>query len=183
MAFFAIPLGTRLDSSNLHGLASATGGAVVRLLGEESPAKFLPKLTAAFDAPIFYPTKTTFTADVTEALPSRLPPLRGDAPTLIAGLLKAGAKNIGVTAEGSLGGQRHTLTISESVPAPDTTNYFLVGMIHQWESADRSAPALIRADRSLALSYEQTRLAHEELLTQAHWARVGESARCGRQAL
>ena len=99
-----------------------------------------------------------------------MPPLRGDAPTLVAGLLKAGAKNIGVTAEGSLGGQRHTLTISEAVPAPDTTNYFLVGMIHQWESADRSAPALIRADRSLALSYEQTRLAHQDLLTQAHWA-------------
>ena len=73
VAFFAIPLGTRLDSSNLHGLASATGGAVVRLLGEESPAKFLPKLTAAFDAPIFYPTKTTFTADVTEALPVGCP--------------------------------------------------------------------------------------------------------------
>ena len=169
-AFFAVPLGNRLDPSNLHGLASATGGAVVRLLGEESPEKFLPKLTAAFNAPIFYPTKTTYSGEVTEAMPTRLPPLRGDAPTLVAGLLKAGAKSVGVTAEGSIGGQRHTLTISEAVPAPDAVNYFLVGLIHQWQSADRAAPALIRADRSLALSYEQTRLARDELLTQAHWA-------------
>ena len=105
-----------------------------------------------------------------EALPTRLPPLRGDAPTLVAGLLKPGAKTVGVTAEGSLGGPEHTLTISEAVPAPDATNYFLVGLVHQWKSADRSAPALVRADRSLAISYEQTRLAREELLTQAHWA-------------
>ncbi len=170
IAFFAVPLGTHLDSSNLHGLASATGGAVVRLLGEESPEKFLPKLMAAFNAPIFYPTKTTFSAEVAEALPTRLPPLRGDAPTLVAGLLKPDAKNITVTAEGSLGGQRHTVTISEAVPAADATNYFLIGLVRQWQSADRSAPALVRADRSLALAYEQTRLARDELLTQAHWA-------------
>jgi hypothetical protein len=170
VAFFAVPLGNRLDPANLHGLASATGGTVVRLLGEESPEKFLPKLTAALDAPIFYPTKTTYSAEMAEALPSRLPPLRGDAPTLVAGLLKPGAKDIGVTAEGSLGGQRHKLTISQAVPAPDAANYFLVGLVRQWQSADRTAPALVRADRSLALSYEQTRLDRDELLTQAHWA-------------
>ena len=65
---------------------------------------------------------------------------------------------------------RHTLTISEPVPAADAGNYFLVQLVHQWQSADRSAPALVRADRSLALSFEQTRLARDEVLTQAHWA-------------
>jgi hypothetical protein len=170
IAFFAVPLGTRLDPSNLHGFASATGGAVVRLLGEESPEKFIPKLTKAFDAPIFYPSKTTFSAEVAEALPTRLPPLRGDAPTLVAGLLKNGAKSIAITAEGTLAGKRHTLTMSEAVPAPDASNYFLVRLVDQWAASDRTAPALIRADRSLALSYEQTRLAHDEVLTQAHWA-------------
>jgi tetratricopeptide (TPR) repeat protein len=170
VAFFPVPLGNRLDPANLHGLASATGGVVVRLLGEESPAKFLPKLTAAFDAPIFYPTKATFSAEVAEALPTRLPPLRGDAPTLVAGLLKPGAKTVALTAEGLLAGQKHTITISEAVPAADVANYFLVGLVHQWQSADKSAPALVRADRSLALAYEQTRLAREEVLTQAHWA-------------
>ena len=170
IAFFPVPLGSRLEAANLHGLASATGGAVVRLVGEESPAKFIPKLTAAFDAPIFYPTKTTFSAEIAEALPNRLPPLRGDAPTLVAGLLKNGAKSVGLTTEGMLAGQRHTLTISEAVPAADAANYFLVHLVNQWQSADRSAPALVRADRSLALSYEQTRLARDEVMTQAHWA-------------
>ena len=170
VAFFAVPLGRHLDPSNLHGIASATGGAVVRLLGEESAKKFLPKLTAAFNAPIFYPTKTTFSAEVAAALPTRLPPLRGDAPTLVAGLLKPGAKTVGVTAEGSIAGQRYTVTVSEAVPAADATNYFLVGLVRQWQSADRTAPALVRADRSLALAYEQTRLARDELLTQANWA-------------
>jgi hypothetical protein len=170
IAFFAVPLGTRLDAANLHGLASGTGGAVVRLLGEESPEKFIPKLTASFDAPIFYPSKTTFSAEVAEALPTKLPPLRGDAPALVAGLLKGSAKTIAVTAEGTLAGKRHTLTVSEAVPAPDASNYFLARLIGQWQASDRSAPALIRADRSLALTYEQVRLARDEVLTQAHWA-------------
>jgi hypothetical protein len=170
IAFFAVPLGTRLDPANLHGLASATGGIVVRLLGEESPEKFIPKLTKALDAPIFYPSKAAYSAEVAEALPTRLPPLRGDAPTLVAGLLKTGTKSIAVTAEGTLAGKRHTLTVSDAVPAPDASNYFLVGLVGQWQASDRTAPALIRADRSLALSYEQTRLARDEVLTQAHWA-------------
>ena len=29
--FFAVPLGLKLDSHNLHGLAVGTGGAVVRV--------------------------------------------------------------------------------------------------------------------------------------------------------
>ena len=180
IAFFPVPLGSRLDPANLHGLASATGGTVVRMLGEESPAKFLPKLTAAFDAPIFYPTKASFSAEVTAAMPERLPPLRGDAPTLVAGLLTPGAKTVGVTAEGLLAGKKHTITISEPVPASEASNYFLVGVVHQWQSADKSAPALVRADRSLALAFEQTRLAKEEVLTQAHWALSQNPARRGR---
>src|SRR5262249_30414232 len=58
IGFFPVPLGTRLDGKNLHGLASATGGAVVRLLGEESAAKFLPRLQEALAVPVFYPNRT-----------------------------------------------------------------------------------------------------------------------------
>lgn len=170
IGFFPIPLGTRLDAANLHGLASATGGAVLRLLGEESPTKFMPKLIAAFDAPVFFPTSTKFSAEIAEALPVRLPPLRGDAPTLVAGILKPGAKNVGVVAEGILAGRKHTVSITEAVPASELSNYFLVNLVHQWQNADKTAPALIRADRSLALAYEQTRLARDEVLSQAHWA-------------
>jgi tetratricopeptide (TPR) repeat protein len=170
IGFFTVPLGTRLDPANLHGLASATGGAVIRMLGEESAPKFLPKLTAAFDVPVFYPTRSSFSAEVAVALPGRLPPLRGDAPTLVAGLLKPDAKTVAVTAEGLLAGRKHTVTISQAVPAPDPSNYFLVALVHQWRSANTAAPALVRADRSLALAYEQTRLAKDEVLAQAHLA-------------
>jgi hypothetical protein len=171
IGFFPVPLGPQLDPTNLHGLASATGGAVVRLQGEETAAKFLPRLEAAFAAPVFYPNRAPkFAPEVAEALPTRLPPLRGDAPTLVAGLLKPGAATVGLTVDGVVAGRKVTVEAKAAVPAADATNYFLVSLVHQWKHADRTAPALVRADRGLALAYEQTRLAREEVLTQAHWA-------------
>jgi hypothetical protein len=171
VAFFPVPLGTRLNPDNLHGLASGTGGAVVRLQGEESVEKFLPRLTAAFEAPVFYPSRApAFSAEVIEGLPNRLPPLRGDSPTLVAGLMKSGAATVGLSVEGTVAGRKTTVEVKETVPAADVTNYFLISLVHQWRKADRSAPALIRADRGLALAYETTRLTREELLAQAHWS-------------
>lgn len=171
IGFFPVPLGSRLDPKTLHGLASASGGAVVRMLGEEKVEKFLPKLTAAFDAPVFYPsTKAVqFSDAILEAMPNRLPPLRSDSPTLVVGLMKK-AETLGLTVDGTVAGKPVTVTVSEKTPAADAANYFLVSVVHQWRNADHSAPALVRADRGLALSFEQTRLTREELLTQAHWA-------------
>jgi hypothetical protein len=138
--------------------------------GEESADKFLPRLEAAFAAPVFYPSRApAFAPTVAEALPGRLPPLRGDAPTLVAGLLKPGATSVGLTVEGTVAGRKMTVEVNEAIPAADVTNYFLVGLLHQWRNADRTAPALVRADRTLASAYEQTRLAREDLLTQAYW--------------
>ncbi len=171
VAFFPVPLGTRLDPKNLHGLATATGGEVVRLQGEESPAKFLPRLQAAFAAPVFYPSvtrKAEFSANVVEALPGRLPPLRGDAPTLVVGTMKP-AEKVGLKVEGTVAGRQVTVEVSEAVPAADVTNYFLVALVDQWRH-DRTGSALLRADRNLAHCYEQVRLTREEMLTQAHWA-------------
>lgn len=171
IAFFPVPMGGRLDPKTLHGLASGTGGAVVRMYGEEKVEKFVPKVIAALDTPIFYPSnqEVQFGPAIVEALPTRLPPLRGDAPTLVVGLMK-NADTIGLTVSGTVGGKPTKVEVAEKVPAADPSNYFLVNVLHQWKNGDRTAPALVRADRGLALSFEQTRLAREEVLTQAHWA-------------
>ena len=57
------------------------------------------------------------------------------------------------------------------MPAAGVENYFLGSMVTQWRTSGRAdAPALLRADRTLALAYESTRLAREEFLEQANWA-------------
>jgi tetratricopeptide (TPR) repeat protein len=44
-------------------------------------------------------------------------------------------------------------------------------MVIQWRTSGRAdVPALLRADRTLALAYETTRLAREEFLEEGHWA-------------
>jgi hypothetical protein len=141
------------------------------MYGEEKVEKFLPKLIAAFDVPILYPSTkpVQFAPAIVEAMPNRLPPLRGDAPTLVVGLMRA-ADSIGLTVEGTVAGKPVTVSVTEKAPTADAANYFLVSVVHQWRNADHSAPALVRADRGLALAFEQTRLTREELLTQAHWA-------------
>ncbi|MFO0807706.1 MAG: VWA domain-containing protein [Gemmataceae bacterium] len=171
IAFFPVPLGNKLDAKNLHGLATGTGGMVVRMLGEDKVETFQPKLETALAAPIFYPTAASpkYSEGVTESLPNRLPPLRPDAPTLLVGIMKPSA-TIGLKVDGTVAGKKATVTVSEQVPASDPANYFLVNIVHQWRGADHAAPALVRADRGLALAYEQTRLAREEALTQGHWA-------------
>ena len=57
------------------------------------------------------------------------------------------------------------------MPEPATDNFFLGSMVAQWRSSGRGeAPAILRADRTLALAYEGTRLTREEFLEQANWA-------------
>src|SRR5262249_51617523 len=123
-------------------------------------------------APVFYPSatrKAELSANVVEALPAKLPPLRGDAPTLVVGTMKP-AEKVGLKVEGTVAGRKVAVEVSEPVPAADVGNYFLVAMVDQWRHGDRTAPALVRADRGLAMCYEQTRLTRDEMLTQAHWA-------------
>jgi hypothetical protein len=172
VTFFAVPLGVRLDPKNLHGLTSASGGAVVRKLSGDQPAEFVRRLEGALATPVFYPSTTKpakYSDNVGEALPARLPPLRGDAPTLVVGLLKP-SKTLGLQVEGTVAGKPFTVDLNEQVPPADVGNYFLVHMVRQWSKADRTAPALVRADRGLALAFEQTRLDRDEYLTQAQWA-------------
>src|SRR5262249_22669360 len=62
-----------------------------------------------------------------------------------------------------------SLALKEDVQAPDLSNYFLLSMARQWKNA-KSEAALVRADRALALAYEQTRIDHIERLQGAQIA-------------
>lgn len=167
--FIPVPLGKKIIAKTIHGLAHATGGLVFRLGATDKPAGAATRLLAAADAPVLFPTKAEFSDAVVNVLPNRLPPLRGDVPTLVAGNCR-GAKEIECRIEGTVAGKPVSVTIKEAVPAPEASNFFLVNLVKQWGEFDRSAPAVMRADRGLALSFEQTRLARDEFLTQANWA-------------
>src|SRR5262249_29720480 len=80
IAFFAVPLGTDMDPTTLHSLVSGTGGKVVRSLVSDSPESLVLRLKEAFAEPILYPTTFTPPDGATDILPTRLPPLRADAP-------------------------------------------------------------------------------------------------------
>src|SRR5208337_1542117 len=100
VAFFPVPLGNHLDPTNLHGLTTGTGGLLVRLMPNEDLKATVKRLTEAVAAPILYPSKFELSKTVVaEMYPNRLPPLRGDAPTLVVGKLKA-AEKLSYTIEG-----------------------------------------------------------------------------------
>src|SRR5207245_2872905 len=89
-ALFPVPLGDRLDPHNLHGLATGTGGKCVRLdggldggLDERNVGALAKGLLKALAEPILYAPDLRLPAAVTDVLPTKLPPLRRDAPTLV----------------------------------------------------------------------------------------------------
>src|SRR5438132_263798 len=83
VVFFPVPLGAQLDPKNLHGIATGTGGTVVRVLAKDKPADTAKRLNEAIAAPVLYPKEFKFSAEVVEFFPTALPPLRTDAPTLV----------------------------------------------------------------------------------------------------
>lgn len=174
--FFAVPLGYKLDSHNLHGLSALTGGAVVRvqedLATEGKRAEFAARLTAALDVPVVKPEKWTFGKEVGELYPTKLPPLRADRPTLVMGkLADASAANVTATVKGLVNGKAIELTFAEPLPAPQVDHYFLNLMVSQWRAAPhKDAPAMLQSDRALALASTQVKLYRDEFLTQAVWA-------------
>jgi hypothetical protein len=176
--FFAVPIGASINALNMHSLVTGTGGSVARFAENiKDPRKavsyLVKELNATIDAPVLFPTKVQFGAEVAERYPSRLPPLRGDAPTLVVGKFLKGktpAKFEGEV-EGRIGGAQASVSFSEVVPAPETENFFLSTIVRQWsEAGHKDAPAILRADRTLALAFEQGRMTRDEYLTQAQWA-------------
>jgi tetratricopeptide (TPR) repeat protein len=176
--FFAVPMGLSINALNLHTLVSGTGGAVVRFdESHKDPKKAVASLVAqlneSIDVPVLVPSKAEFGAGVAEFYPTRLPPLRADAPTLVVGKFARGKApaRIEGTVEGRVGPLAVKVSVSEAVPEAGAQNFFLTTVVRQWaESGLPDAPALLRADRTLALAFEQGRLTRDEYLTQAQWA-------------
>ena len=171
IAFFAVPLGMHIDSANLHGLISGTGGAVVRTAHGDKAEDLVKRLKDAFAQPILYPTAFQPPAGATEVMPTRLPPLRGDAGTLVMGKLPAGAAaaQFSYSVTGKVSGKPQRIEATEAVPAPEVENFFLVEIASQWRD-QKDQPALLQADRALAFAAEQHELAREDLLAKAFWA-------------
>ena len=175
VAFFAVPIGTKLHPHNLHGFASLTGGAVVRSVGDLTTVagkdETAAALTAAFDVPVLRVEKTTFGPEVAETFPTRLPPLRADKPTLVVGTLKADAPAVTAKVEGAVAGVRVVVDLAERVPEAKTEHYFLNAMLEQWRTATvKDAPAVLPADRALAMAAAQFGLFRDEFMAQAAWA-------------
>jgi hypothetical protein len=168
IAFFPVPLGPRFDPGNLHGLATGTGGAVVRTVPTDKSEDTVKRLQDAVATPVLYPRSFRLGDEVTEAFPTALPPLRGDAPTLVVGRLKSPTA-VSYTLEGVVDGREVRLQANEPIADGGPDNFFLVSMVEQWKNG-KDQPALTRADRVLAYAFEQGRLAREELLAQAEWA-------------
>ncbi len=173
VAFFPVPLGLRLEPANLHGLASATGGLVLRTqIAAEKLPDVLKRFEAAFATPILYaPRFAKLPTAATVVYPATLPPLRSDSPTLVAGRLQEAGKELTFTLQGIPAGQKSETLIEGqvAVQASDLDNYFLVGLVEQWQNA-KDQPALLRADRALVLAYQQTKATHQELVLSAELA-------------
>lgn len=169
VGFFPVPLGPRLDPQNIHGLATATGGIVVRVLPRDQAADVTGRLHQALAAPVLYPNSFQLTgAPVAQNFPTRLPPLRPDAPTLVIGQAGEGT-TVGYTIEGTIAGREARVEKAEALPEPEFDNFFLVGMVEQWKSA-KDQPALMQSDRALAFAQEINQIARADLLTQAEAA-------------
>ena len=176
--FFAVPIGSTINGLNMHSLVSGTGGSVARFsdsIREQKKAveHVVKTLNEVVNVPVLFPTKANFPAEVTEFYPSRLPPLRADSPVLIAGKFAKGKPPAKFEAkfEGRIAATPSSATISEVVPAPAVENFFLSTVVRQWgESSMKDAPAILRADRTLVLAYEQGRMSRDEFVAQAQWA-------------
>ncbi|HEX4612936.1 MAG TPA: VWA domain-containing protein, partial [Urbifossiella sp.] len=173
--FFAVPLGVRVNANNLHGLAALTGGSVVRvqedLTNVTKRGEFVARLKAALDVPVLKPEAVKFGGDVAETFPTKLPPLRADKPTLVLGKLAKAAPRVTAEVKGVVANRPVTLALGHDLPAPLPEHFFLNLMFLQWKDAPhKDAPAVLQADRALALASTQIGLYREEYITQATWA-------------
>ena len=173
VAFFPVPLGLRLDPNNLHGLANGTGGTVLRtMVGSEKLDDVMKRYFDAFTAPILYDAKLTLPATVKSVMPTTLPPLRSDSPTLVAGrMAPAAGGDFAFDVQGVPLGSRSRIEWHGKfeLKLPESEHYFLKMLVEQWEKA-KDRPALLRADRALTLAFVSARDAYEELMATSEMA-------------
>lgn len=176
LSFFAVPLGLKVNSHNLHGFSTLTGGTVLRITQDVTSGKgrrdAAEQIKAALDVPVFKVNQVTYGNEVADAFPTRLPPIRGDKATLVVGTLAQDSPSVTAKLTGHLtDGRPFSIDLAERLPVSEPDNYFLHAMLEQWRSApDKAAPAILAADRALALGSQQFRLFREEFLTQAVYA-------------
>ena len=166
---FAVPLGSVLCAENLHGLTTLTGGSVVRVQEDlRHPANretFHKRLMASIDVPVLKTDKIAFGPADAELYPNRLPPLRADRSTLLLGKLKGPAANLTLKLEGTVGDTKTAIELAERLPAAQLENFFLNPMLQQWQTLEaKNTPALLPADRTLAMASEQFRLYRDEFV-------------------
>ena len=130
---------------------------------------FVARLKKDVAEPILYPEDFRLSAGVKDVLPTRMPPLRRDAATLVVGKLDKGTAKIGYTLTGTVFGNEVKDADELKVPATDDENFFLTSVHGQWKAA-RDRPALLQADRALAFAYKQNQLAVEDLVAKAEMA-------------
>lgn len=169
IAFFAVPLGMNPHPENLHRLTIGTGGKVVRAdLGREKLTDILARCEEAFSGAILYEASLRL-PQARQVLPESLPPLRGDTPTLVVGRLQA-CESLACSLAGKLSDTRAVdISIGVKMAKPEADHYFLANLVEQWRKTP-NRPALLRADRSLLLAFEQTRLQRADLLVGAQLA-------------
>ena len=179
IGFYAVPLGLPANAHNIHTMVSGTGGAVMRLSDDttiDMPtiAKSISgKFHKSLAVPVMTDATVAFGVQPTEFFPGKLPPLRGDAATLVVGRYAKGQApaELSLSLSGKVQGAPATATVTQAMPEPTADNFFLGTMVSQWRDSGRSdAPAMLVADRTLAMAFETTRLAREEFLEQADWA-------------
>ncbi len=166
--FVGVPLGPRVDGMTLNGLAAGTGGSVISLASGDKINELARDISASLATPVLYPTSFDVGNGAAEVFPTNLPPLRGDAATLVIGKLKAG-NSISYSIQGRLGDQAVKVEKTEHVDSPEMDNFFLVGAFEQWKNG-RDQPALIRADKALAYAYQQSQVVRADLHAKAEWA-------------
>ncbi len=169
VAFFAVPLGMRLDSQNLHTLISGTGGKTIRPGVGEKSDHVVDHMLKDVAEPILYNVEFSLPATVKDFLPSKLPPLRRDAATLVVGKFAPGTKAIDYKLSGTVAGKDVRVDASLPVPAADVDHFFLVSIYDQWKGA-RDRPALLQADRALAYAHKQNQIALEDVLSKGEMA-------------
>ena len=164
-----MPLGAKPYFANLHGLVNATGGKIVRVEPKDKPEDTIGRFVTAVAAPILYPHTFQLSAEATDVYPTKLPPLRGDAPTLVVGKLSKPTTKLEYTITGTLAGKEIRVPMSLPMPAADVENFFLANVMSQWRD-HKDRPALLQADRTLCFAYDQNQMARAKLVADADWA-------------
>src|SRR5213078_3171972 len=103
------------------------GGTAVRLTDKGDINTIASGLLETVAAPVMFNAAIEFPAEVTEVYPAKLPPLRGDAPTLVIGKVKG--EKLSYKLKGAVDGRPVALKDFEAkLPAPEVDHFFLAGI-------------------------------------------------------